>query len=84
MSDLECGHCGGIAFTSRNTRDGVSWFADGDGEACATCGMPGSVCVDNWDQDDADVDWHDVQEAGVYCTRADCETCNKCRKGESK
>jgi len=82
MSDLECGHCGGIAFTSRDIRDGVSWFTDGEGEACATCGMPGSVYVD--DYYDADVVWHDVQEAGVYCTQSDCETCHESRKGGTK
>jgi len=84
MSDLECGHCGGIAFTSRNIRDGVSWFTDGEGEACATCGMPGSVVVDDYYDDDAAVSWHDVQEAGVYCTQADCEECDEYRKGASE
>jgi hypothetical protein len=82
VADLECNHCGGIAFTSLDVRDGVPWFTDGDGEKCADCGMPGSVSVDEPDPDDASVSWSDVQDAGVYCERPDCEDCNDLRAAE--
>lgn len=82
MSDLECNHCGGIAFTSRDYRDGVYWFTDGDGEKCDDCGMPGYVSIDDPDPDDATVTWNDVQETGVYCERPDCEECNEMRVEE--
>lgn len=85
MSDLECNHCGDVAFTSRVYRDGVYWFTDGDGERCMSCGMPGSVVVDSEPgyDDEATVTWDDVQEAGVYCTRPDCEECNELRAEEA-
>lgn len=35
---LDCGHCGGVAIESE---DGM--FGDGDGNACATCGLTGHV-----------------------------------------
>jgi hypothetical protein len=79
MSDLECNHCGNIAFTTRDVRDGVPWFTDGDGEKCDHCGMPGHVSVDEPDPDEASVSWVDVQESGVYCERADCEECAELR-----
>ena len=82
MSDLDCNHCGSIAFTSRVYRDDTYWFTDGDGEECASCGMPGHVVVD----DDAAVTWSDVQESGIYCERPDCEDCDEMRvdlKGET-
>jgi len=81
VSDLECNHCGGIAYTSRDIRDGVSWFTDGAGEKCATCGMPGSVSVDDYADDYAAVSWVDEQEPGVYCERPDCEDCDELRGG---
>lgn len=74
--DLECNHCGSIAFTSRDYRDGVYWFTDGDGEACDSCGMPGSVVVDEPDPDDAVVYWSDDDSPTAFCTRPDCEDCN--------
>lgn len=74
MSDLECNHCGGIAFTSR-----TSWFTDGDGEKCADCGMPGCVSVDAADPEDASVTWNDVQDVNICCERPDCEDCEDVR-----
>lgn len=79
VSDLDCNHCGGIAFTSRDYRDGVYWFSENDGEKCATCGMPGSVSVSDDYEEDATVTWNDVNENGVYCERPDCEDCNEMR-----
>jgi hypothetical protein len=77
--DLECNHCGNVAFTSHDVRDGLHWFTDGYGEKCASCGMPGCVSVDESDPDEASVSWDDVQESGVYCERPDCEDCNEYR-----
>lgn len=79
MSDLECNHCGDVAYTCRDIRDGVYWFTDGDGEKCASCGMPGCVSVDEPDPDEASVSWNDVQDPDVYCERPDCEDCNEFR-----
>lgn len=88
MSDLECGHCGGIAFTSKDYRDGIYWFSDGDGDECAECGMPGQVVVDSDGDEEDDIDaavwWSDSQEPGVYCTRDDCEECDERRATEKR
>lgn len=77
---LECNHCGDVAIESA-----TGYFRDGDGAACASCGMPGHVSVD-FDpsvDDDAMATWEDVQEEGVYCARPDCEECNELRAEEA-
>lgn len=82
MSDLYCDHCGDIAFTSRDYRDGVYWFTDGDGEACATCGFPGGVCVDEPDPDDAVVTWDVSSADDAVCNRPECEECEEYRTAQ--
>ncbi len=73
--DLECNHCGGIAFTSTDVRNGVHWFTDGDGEECADCGFPGWVSVDEPDPDDAEVSWMCSDADAARCNRHDCDDC---------
>ena len=86
MIDLECNHCGDVAFTSRDIRDGVEWFTDGDGEKCAACGMPGSVSVDGhgYDDEGVTITWVDVQELGVYCERPGCGDCAELRVNDKE
>ncbi len=79
MSDLECDHCGDIAFTSRDYRDGVYWFTDSDGEACSSCGYPGHVVVNEPDPDNADVYWETDDNNEAVCNRPDCEDCEEFR-----
>ena len=79
MSDLECNHCGGIAFTTRDIRDGRPWFTDGDGEKCDDCGFPGHVSVDEPDPDDAEVSWSTSDGNDDTCNRSDCEECIEIR-----
>lgn len=77
--DLECNHCGDVAFTSTDVRDGVHWFTDGDGEKCASCGFPGWVSVDEPDPDDAEVSWVLSDGNDDTCDRPDCEECEEIR-----
>lgn len=75
-ASLACDHCGDIAIEVARVH-----FLDGEGTKCTSCGMPGHVvvCGDDEDPDLNPVYWSDTQEAGVYCTRADCEECTEMR-----
>lgn len=87
MSDLECNHCGGIAFTSRNYDPsanegaGAYLFTDGDGEACATCGYLGSVVVDDQaNGEPVDIYWSCRDGNDDTCNDPSCEECEETRQ----
>ena len=73
---LECGHCGGVAIESA---DGL--FGEDDADACASCGMPGHVSID----EDTGASWtHHDEDDDVYCNKTDCWDCDEQRKKFAK
>lgn len=87
MSDLECSHCGGIAFTSSKydpagaDGQGAYLFTDGDGDACASCGFPGSVVVDDQQNDEpVDVRWSCSDGNDDTCKDPLCDECEEYRE----
>lgn len=74
MSDeLYCEHCGDVAISNE-----TGLFFDGEGEACVTCGYPGSVSVD----EDCGAYWNPRDEADTYCKEPACGYCMMNRKEE--
>lgn len=87
MCDLDCDHCGGIAFTSTKydaaaaEGQGAYLFTDGDGEACASCGFPGSVVVDDQQNgEDVHVTWSCRDGNDDVCKDPLCEECEEYRE----
>ena len=80
MSDhLTCDHCGDVAIESA---DGL--FRDGDGGPCLSCGMPGQVTVDEY-EDPPTAYWTPSEwDESAWCNRADCEDCARVRRDAEK
>lgn len=70
MTWLDCSHCGGMAIESP---DGM--YYDGAGEACATCGYPGAVSVDDAGPEDPEAWWRASDEPGARCRDPECVGC---------
>ena len=79
--DLECDHCGDVAYTSYDIRDDGVYFEDGAGDQCASCGMPGWVDVDDSDAENVDVSWVVSDAEWARCKQADCESCASAAEG---
>lgn len=72
---LDCAHCGCPAIESA-----TGWFADGDGDACMTCGMPGHVSIDEDDHDSpGGAYWYVADDHGT-CTDPECLECEGYRE----
>lgn len=85
MSDIECPHCGNIAYTSRNydpsanDGEGGYLFAEDDGEACASCGISGHVSLDVEPGYEGEVDaWWSIPDDAL-CKDPLCEECTDAR-----
>lgn len=77
ITTLECDHCGDVAIES--DRHGL--FCDGDGDACMTCGYPGSVLVDEPLDDDepAIARWSVSDDTEAVCNVPSCDECREWR-----
>ena len=76
IATLECDHCGGVAVTCGNSH---GLFSDDDSGPCETCGMPGSVVIEDYSEEGEDAETSELCGAAVWlsdetarCTRADC------------
>ena len=83
LSTLECPHCGDVAIEAHPPRwpgdFPGGWFEDGEGGACASCGMPGHVTLDE-DEEESDswiASWSMDDDEDDRCTRPDCEECTE-------
>lgn len=71
---LGCDHCGGEAIESA-----TGLFGDGDGTACMSCGMPGTVSIDDADEEDVTAYWDVSSADGAVCNDQDCIECAEFR-----
>jgi len=77
---LPCDHCGDTAVQGKPGRNGLVLFCEGDADRCESCGIPGNISVDEWDEESDGVGtaYFSVDEAG-HCTDPNCTECAELR-----
>ena len=72
---LECDHCGSEAVESLD-----GYFDEDMTDKCMSCGIAGSVHIDDTDEGDPQAEFYCSDDPLDMCSQQDCDNCNHARK----